>query len=269
MTHAGLERVAGGAAPFLDRVTRLGFATKGLLTILVGALALRHALGRGGALTGQEGAIRALRDHPLGRWAMIVLCVGLAAYALWMFVAATADPERKGTSVTGVAERLAFVATGIGYALLAYAALNLLLGNGGSGEDLDDIAASVLTPVFGRWLVGLVGAIVMTAGLLQVRLGVTAGFREQLRRDLSRAVRTITIVSGRLGYMALGVLSLLVGLSLVRVALEYDPSEAGGWDEALGLLAGVGEGGWALIAAAIGLMLYGVYFVLLVKAKAL
>jgi hypothetical protein len=269
MTNAGLERVAGDAAPALARATRLGFGAKGLLTIIVGVLALRHALGRGGELTGQEGAIRSLRDQPLGRITMVVLVTGLAAYALWMFVAAFVDPERKGRDLAGIAERVAFFVTGIGYALLAWAGLKLLLGNArGSGTGLDELAAYVLTPVAGRWLVGLVGATVMVAGALQVRLGITAGFRENLRRDLSKLMRAVTIVSGRIGYLALGVLSLLVGSSFVRVALEYDPSEAGGWDEALGMLSTLGQGTWALGAAA-GVVLYGVYFVLLVKAKAL
>jgi Domain of Unknown Function (DUF1206) len=269
MSEAGLARVAGPAAPVLDRVTRLGFGTKGLLTMLVGVLALRHALGRGGELTGQGGAIRTLLGQPFGRVGLIVLAAGLGGYALWMFVAAFVDPERKGRSFAGIAERVGFFVTGIGYALLAYGALELLLGNGGSGAGLDDLAARVLTPVLGRWLVGLAGACVMTAGLLQVRLGITAGFRANLRRDLSPLWRLVTVASGRVGYMALGVLSLLVGLSLVRVAVEYDPSEAGGWDEALGLLSTFGEGPWVLSAAAVGLVLYGVYFVLLVRAKAL
>ena len=269
MTGAGLQRVAGDAAPVLERVTRLGLGVKGMLTILVGVLALRHALGRGGALTGQAGAIRTLGDQPFGRVAMIVLVAGLAAYALWMFLAAFIDPERKGTGFAGIAERVGFFATGIGYALLAWAALGLLTGNGGNGAGLDELAASVLTPVFGRWLVGLAGAVVMTAGVLQLRLGITAGFRENLRRDLSRVWRWVTVGSGRIGYMALGVLSLMVGASLVRVAVEYDPSEASGWDEALGMLSTFGEGTWALGAAALGLVLYGVYFVLLVRAKAL
>jgi hypothetical protein len=270
MTSARLERVAGDAAPALARATRLGFGAKGLLTIIIGVLALRHALGRGGELTGPEGAIRSLRDQPLGRLTMVVLVAGLAAYALWMFLAAFVDPERKGAGFAGIAERIAFFVTGIGYAVLAWAGFGLFLGNAtGAGRDLDDLAATVLTPVAGRWLVGLVGAAVMISGILQMRLGITTGFRENLRRDLSRLVRVGTIVSGGIGYLALGVLSLLVGFSFVRVALEYDPSEAGGWDEALGVLSTFGQGAWALGAAAAGLILYGVYFVLLVKAKAL
>lgn len=269
MTEPGLERVAGHAAPALERATRLGFATKGLLTIIVGVLALRLALGQGGRLTGQEGAIITLRGQPFGLVALILTTVGLGAYAVWMFVSAFVDPQGKGTRVVGLAERAAFFVTGIGYAVLALGSLQLLVGNGRSGADLDDLAASVLTPVVGRWLLGLAGAAVVTAGVLQVRLGLIAGFRNSLRRDIAPWLRRITITSGRIGYMALGVLSLLVGASLVRVALEYDPSEAGGWDEALGLLATFGEGTWALGVAAVGLILYGVYFVLLSRVRAL
>jgi Domain of Unknown Function (DUF1206) len=269
MTEAGLERVAGEAAPVLDRVTRLGFATNGLLTVTVGVLALRHALGQGGRLTGQEGAIRTLRDQPFGLAALVVLTVGLSAYALWMFVSAFVDPQGKGKRLVGIVERVAFLVTGIGYAVLAFGSLSLVLGRGGSGTDLDDLAASVLTPIVGRWLVGLAGSAVVIAGVLQMRLGITAGFRHDLRQDLSPWWRRITVASGRFGYLALGLLSLLVGSSLVRVAVEYDPSEAGGWDEALGLLSTFGEGTWVLGAAAAGLILYGVYFVLLVRVREL
>jgi len=164
---------------------------------------------------------------------------------------------------------VAFCATVIGSATRAFGSLNLVLGKGGVRTGLDDLAAGVLTPFFGRWLVGLAGAAVVIAGILQMRLGVTAGFRHDLRGDLSPWLHRITIVSGRFGYIALGPLSLLVGSSLVRVAVEYDPSEAGGWDEALGLLARFGEGTWALGVAAVGLILYGLYFVLLVRARAL
>ena len=269
MTEAGLERAVGEAAPVLDRVTRVGFATKGLLTVTVGVLALRHALGQGGRLTGQEGAIRALRDQPFGLAALIGLTVGLSAYALWMFVSAFVDPQGKGKRIVGIMERAAFLVTGIGYTLLALGSLQLVLGGSGQATGLDDLAASVLTPVFGRWLVGLAGSAVVIAGGLQMRLGITAGFRHDLRQDLSPWWRSITVVSGSFGYLALGLLSLLVGSSLVRVAVQYDPSEAGGWDEALGLLSTLGEGTWVLGLAAAGLILYGVYFVLLVRVRVL
>jgi hypothetical protein len=271
MAGARLEQVAGEAAPVIDRLARFGFGAKGIVTILVGGLALRYAMRRGGGVTGQGGAIETVLDEPFGRIILgVLLASGLAGYALWMFAAAVIDADRKGSGLRGIAERGAFFVTGVAYALLAYATVELLFGRAGvGGTDLDELAALLLTPRVGRWFVGLVGGIVMTAGVLQLRLGITGGFRDCLRRDLSGVERLLTGVSGSAGYVTLGVLSLLVGFSLVRVAVEYDPSEAGGWDEALRLLAGLGEGRWLLGVASVGLILYGFYFVLLVRYRTL
>jgi hypothetical protein len=270
VTDPQLKRTVGDAAPVIERLTRLGFGAKGVVTILIGALALRFALGRGGSLTGPRGAIESLLDEPLNMVILTVLAAGLAGYALWMFVAAFVDPERKGADFSGLAERGAFLVTGVGYGLLAYGTLSLLLGRGGGGGmSLDDLAAFVLAPRVGRWFVGLVGSIVMVAGVLQLRLGITAGFRDSLRRDLGRPERVVTIVTGCVGYVTLGILSLLVGYSLVQVAVEYDPSEAGGWDEALGLLSGLGEGRLVLGVVSVGLILYGLFFVLLARYREL
>ena len=270
MTHPDLQRATGPAAPALDVVTRIGFG-KGIVTILVGVLALRFALRRGGEITGQEGAVERVLREPFGRLMLAALAVGLAAYALWTFVAAFVDPERKGKSFQGIAERLGFFATGIGYTLLAWTTLNLLLGHrrGGGGLDLQHVLATVLTPHVGRVLVGLAGLIVMTAGVLQLRLGITGRFRKLLRSGMSRLERLVTGVSGRVGYVTLGILSLIAGWSLVEVAVEYDPSEASGWSEALWLLSGIGQGRWLLAAAALGLICYGLYFILQVRYRRL
>jgi len=270
MTHPDLQRSTGPAAPTLAVVTRIGFGAKGIVTILVGVLALRFALRSGGKITGQEGAVETVLREPFGRLMLAALAVGLSAYALWMFVAAYVDPERKGKSFQGIAERLGFFVTGIGYALLALTAFKLLLGlSGGGGLDLQHVLATVLTPHVGRVLVGLAGLIVMTAGVLQLRLGVTGRFRKLLQTGRSRLARLVTSISGRVGYVTLGILSLIAGWSLVEVAIEYDPSEAGGWSEALWLLSGIGQGRWLLAATALGLICYGLYFILQVRYRRL
>jgi hypothetical protein len=49
----------------------------------------------------------------------------------------------------------------------------------------------------------------------------------------------------------------LIGFLLGRAAARHDPGEAGGVRESLLTLAGIGR--WALAAAALGLVAYGVY----------
>jgi hypothetical protein len=134
---------------------------------------------------------------------------------------------------------------------------------------LDDLARAILTPVIGRFAIGIAGATVIVAGLLQLRLGITAGFRHLLLKNLSLTVRIIIITVGVLGYITLGVLSLMVGYSLVQVAVRYNPTEAGGWEEALWLLVGLAEGRWLLHLASIGLICYGFYFVFQMRYRML
>ena len=241
--YPDLQRTSGRtAAPVIDVVTRFGFATKGLVTMMVGGLALRYALREGGEITGQEGAVESVLREPFGRWMLAVLAAGLAGYAVWMFVGAFLDPERKGKSFQGVAERLGFFVTGIGYTLLAFAAVKLVFGWKGSGLDLKHLLATVLTPHVGRLLVGLAGVIVMTAGVFQLRLAITRRFRRLLTSGMSGLVLLVTVVSGTVGYLTLGILSLITGWSLVQVAVEYDPSEVREWADALWLLSSVRRG---------------------------
>lgn len=269
MSHPELEHAAGPVAPVIDVLTRLGFAAKGLVTLLVGVLALRYALREGGGITDQEGAVEWVLRHPFGRWMLGALAVGLAGYAVWMFVAAVLDPERKGTSLQGVAERVGFFITGIGYTVLGYTALALLLGRRDlGGEDVRQLVARALAPHGGRVLVGLAGLIVMTAGVFQLRLGITGRFRNQLQSGLSQLGRVMVDVSGRVGYVTLGILSLMIGWSLIQVAVQYDPSKLNGWEDALWLLSGLG-GQVVLAAAALGLICYGWFFVLQVRYRRL
>ena len=265
--NAGLSALP--LTPLADFLVRLGFMAKGIVTMMVGAVALRYALGAGSELEDQRGAIESLRDEPNGRIILGLLAAGLSGYALWMFTEAIADPERKGTSFAGLAERVGFFVTGVAYALLAQAAVNLLLGRNAVGMAPDDLVAMLLTPRLGRWLVGLVGVIVMIAGVLQLRLGVTRHFLDVLYPDVSRPLRILATISGGIGYMTLGTLSLLVGYSILEVAIKYDPREARGWEETLSLISSLGHGPWLLGAASVGLMLYGLYFVLLARYRRL
>ena len=269
LSHPDLQRTSGRAAPVIDVMTRVGFAAKGLVTLMVGGLALRYALRRGGEITGQEGVVQLVLREPFGRWMLAVLAGGLAGYAVWMFVGAILDPERKGKSFQGIAERLGLFATGIGYTLLAFAAVKLVFGWKGGGFDLKRLLATVLIPHVGRALVGLAGLIVMTAGVFQLRLGITGRFRRLLTSGMSTLVRLVTVASGTIGYVTLGVLSLITGWSLVQVAVEYDPSEVREWADALWLLSSLSRGRVLLAAAALGLICYGLFFVLQVRYRRL
>ena len=264
-----LRRVVHVARPIVDRIARLGFAAKGLVAVMIGALALRLALGRyGGDIAGPEDVLREFLRQPFGRFNLGVIALGLWAHACWKMVQAILDPERKGTGFTAVMERTSFGITALGYVALGMAALQLLLGRRVAGitGGPDELAARVLAPHLGRWVTGLIGSIFVLAGLLQLRLASIAGFRHILCLDRMSAVeRNAVVLLGRAGYAALGIVSAVIGYFLIRVALLYNPELAGGWREALGFLASLEYGRWVLGLVAAGLLCYGLFHILLVR----
>ena len=72
-------------------LARTGLVAKGLSFGLVGALAVKLALGDGGQATSRQGALKQLAQQSFGKVALIALAFGFAAYALWRFVQAFAE----------------------------------------------------------------------------------------------------------------------------------------------------------------------------------
>jgi Domain of Unknown Function (DUF1206) len=257
------------ATPIIDRVARLGFLANGVVVLIVGALALRFVLGFGQGLAGPEQALASLPRQPFGRTTLALLSLGLWAYAFWKLVQAIVDPEHKGTSFVGMMERVGFGFTALAYMTLGMVGFHLLRGDQvGGATGPEELAAKILAPHFGRWVVGLFGGIIVLAGVLQVRMGVTARFRHTLAlQRMSRTEVIAVLVLGCMGYLGLGIVSLVIGYFLIRVALLYDPESAGGWQEALALLGSLDPGRWVLGAVAAGVVSYGLFFVMLVRYR--
>jgi hypothetical protein len=264
-----IQEVATGESPIIDRIARLGLLANGVVFLIVGAFALRFVLGFGQGLAGPEDALAILPRQPFGWIALALLSLGLWAYAVWKLVQAIIDPEHKGTGFVGMMERVAFGFTALAYLTLGMAGFQLLLGGQVGGATApEELVAKILAPHLGRSVVGLFGGIFVLAGVLQVRMGVTARFRHILALErMSRTEVIAVLVLGCLGYLALGIVSTVIGYFLIRVALLYDPRAAGGWEEALALLASLDPGRWALGAVAAGVVSYGLFFVMMVRDR--
>lgn len=66
---------------------RFGFASRGLLWLVVGLLALSVLLG-GDQQTDPGGALRAIADKPFGEVLLVALVVGFLGYAAWRVLSA-------------------------------------------------------------------------------------------------------------------------------------------------------------------------------------
>jgi hypothetical protein len=250
--------------PWVERYARFGYAAKGTVYIIMGGLALVAALGKGGAVTDQTGAVLLLDQQPLGRFLLLVVAVGLAGYALWCWIQAAFDPERYGYDAKGVATRVGYTVVGLTYAGLALTALRVSTGRAGAVKSSDaqaqDWTARLLSLPAGVLLVALAGLVVLAvAGVLFYRAW-RADFRAQMSHGLAPAeVRASAIWLGRVGYAALGVVFTIIGLFVLTAAFQRNAGKARGLSGALATLLAQPFGHALLFVVALGLLAYGVY----------
>ena len=249
------------AKPWLERFARLGFLAKGAVYLTVGVLAAQAAFGSGGRTTDTQGAVQTISRQPFGQVLLVVLSLGLISYALWRFMQAALNPaDREGAK--GVVARGAFIASGVIHVALAVTAVGLLLGSGGGGggSTEQDITAQLLAVPFGRFLVGLVGLVVVGASIFQFVKAYRADFRDALKLgEMSAAEARWATRAGRMGYAARGVVFALIGVFFFQAAFQADASEARGLGGTLGTLEQQPYGPYLLGVVAVGLVLYGVY----------
>ncbi len=71
------EQATQEASPWVDRVARTGYATKGAVYLVVGALAFAAAIGMGGRTTDPPGALSTIGIKPLGWLVLGFVTIGL------------------------------------------------------------------------------------------------------------------------------------------------------------------------------------------------
>jgi hypothetical protein len=246
----------------LVRFTRIGFACKGVVYLLIGILALKAAFGRGGETTGKEGAIQQIAAQPFGEFALAVIGIGLLAYAAWRILCGVMDLEHEGDRPTGMAKRIGYFLSGAVYASAGIYALKLLTGNGsGSGGDgTASMTARLMDAPAGTLLVALAGAILIGVGIMQIRNGWTEKFRKHLRMgSMHGEQKQLALRAGKWGYIARGVVFCTMGLLVISAAVRHDPSRARGLEGSLDTLAQQPFGQWLLAFVAAGLICYGAY----------
>jgi hypothetical protein len=233
------------AEEWQEPLARVGLTAKGVSYGLVGALALKLALGDGGAATSNQWAMQHLAGTSFGTILLVLLAIGLAAYAVWRLIQAW-----KGT------ERFVNAARFVIYGALTYSAVRILTGSGqeSQNQSAHKTTAAVLGWPGGTWIVGIAGLILIGIGLYQLYMGVSRKFEEKWRgqSDLGNAV-------GVVGHIARFVVLALMGAFGLKAAVDYNPQKAVGLDGALQNLAHQSYGSFLLGLTAAGLLAYAVF----------
>jgi hypothetical protein len=192
---------------------------------------------------------------------LVLIGTGLIGYVLLRLVQGFMDPEHKGSDAKGIALRIGYLISALVYAGLAWTALRLASGSGGtSGNQEQSWVARLFAMPLGRWLVGIAGLIVIGGGLYMLYKAYSVDFSEHFRwNEMNTTERTWVVRLGRLGLAARGVVQVLIGLFLVQAALLFDPSKVQDPGGALQSLGQPPFGLWTVGVVAVGLAAYGIY----------
>jgi uncharacterized protein DUF1206 len=240
-------------------LSRAGFVARALVYGIIGLLAFDLAIGQGGKITNQQGALRSVEQHPLGHLLLTLVAVGLGGYALWRLFRAALGHGREGTD-SGI-ERLGALGSGIVYAALCAVAIQILTGPGTSGKgNAKKTAGDVFSWPAGRWLVAIAGVVLAGVACYQLIRGLRKKFLDDSNTDqMPRPVYKGFTVLGTIGHVARAVVFGLIAVFLIKAAYDYRANEAIGLDGALGKLYNGAYGAWLLGAIAVGLIAFACF----------
>jgi hypothetical protein len=228
--------------------------------LIVGGFAFLAALGRGSGPTDTQGALQTLLTQPFGKVLLILVALGLLAYAIWRLIMGIRDPEGEGSDGGGLARRAGYIASGIANLALASAAGGLALPgvipSGGSGGGAEGWTAWLMGQPFGQWLVALAGLVVIGVAIAFLVRAVKASFMAELDQG---AQRPMICNICRYGILARAMVFALIGAFLMIAAWQADPSEAKGLGSALRSLRDQPYGPWLLGFVGLGLVAFAFY----------
>lgn len=258
VAHEQADRAARSTT--VDRVGRAGFAALGTTYLLIGWIAAQLTWGsRPSGKADQRGAFQALARQPYGRVLLVVLVVGLVGYVVYLAVTAGwGEPDEPMPGPQRVAVRAGSAARALGYVVVTYAAVTVLIqkrSSAGSGS-----GAGLIGKPYGRWLIGLIGVGLVVGGVALAVVGALRRFEQHLKTEqMSAPTRTVVTVCGVVGTVARGLAFALTGVFFVHAAWVFDPQEAQGLDASLRDLLQHTGGRTALALIAFGLLVFGLF----------
>jgi hypothetical protein len=244
-----------------EALTRAGFVARGAVYAVIGVLAIQVAMHSGGTPTNQRGALETIQKQPFGHWLLIAVAVGLGGYALWRFVQAAIGHGPEGGGDGSGFGRVSAAASGCAYAGMCALAVSILIGaSSQSSSNPHKSAAGVLGWPGGQWIVAAAGIAFIGVALYQGYKGVTRAFLDDDKtEDMGPATRTWFTRIGVVGHLARMVAFGLIGIFVVRAAIDYAPAKAVGLDGALEKLARQSYGTFLLVIVAAGFIAFGIF----------
>ena len=266
--HSGGSHLAADH-PGVVKIGRVGWLAKGVVYIVAGILALLIAAkasgwSRAASAPNKEasptGALTTIAHVPGGALLMWLLAIGMLVYAAWRLVSASLPAA---TNAKVWITRIGYVVSAVIYTTFAFTAMSLALStttNTNGNTKVTSLSGRVMSHTGGRLVIGVVGVVIMCAGVYRIVKGAKFDVDDELDLSGMSSDRvTWTRRLGAVGEVGRGIGLGLVGFFLFRSAMTYDVNEATGLDGSLRRLATQSWGLIVVLIVAVGFAAYGVF----------
>lgn len=239
--------------PALEGAARAGYATSGVLHLLIGWITLQIAFGKN-AHADQSGALGSLSHNGLGEVLLWLGVVGFLGLAVWQVADAIVGHPGEDKDAWGGRAKAA--AKAVVYLALAWSTFTFARGGASNSRKQSvDFTSSLMSKPGGRTLVVIVGLVVIGVGAYHVY----KGWAKKFLKDLEDHPGTWATRAGRVGYIAKGVALAIVGFLFCLAGVHHNAKEASGLDGALKSLRGQPFGTVLLVVMALGFAAFGLY----------
>ncbi|NHK27462.1 DUF1206 domain-containing protein [Parvularcula flava] len=235
---------------------RIGYAARGMVYLIIGALAAFAAI-NGGEAEGTSGALAYLAGQPFGKMLLSLVATGLFTYAIWRAIDALLDLEDEGDDAAGIGNRLGQFMSGATHAVLGFTALMIVFGVSSGGGNGAENSSEMVMDYPGGWLL-VVGA-GLTTGAVAIYLAIKACHSKWKDKIRDSNVTEILMPYVRFGLMSHGFVLLLIAGMLIWAGVTIDAEKAIGLEQALAMLERQAFGRIILFVTGIGLIGFSTY----------
>lgn len=250
-------------ATWIKPIAKFGLAAKGTVYSLIGLMAFMAAFNiadQSSQKANKAGLFNEILDQPAGKIILIVVALGVFSYSIWRFIQAFLDTENKGNKLKGLAKRFTYSFSGLTYLAFSLLAAKRVLGQKESGgSNSKGFAEDILNQPAGQWLLGLVALVLAGIGVYQIWYGFSEKYCKHVdEQELDEKASHSLLRAGKIGYIARGIVWLVIAFMSLKAALHSNSSEAGDTSSAFVFVENSAYGNYLLAALGLGLICYGV-----------